>query len=242
MGRHGTIAGRKAAQDSKRAATFTKYAKLITVAAKDGGDPDYNPGLRTAIEKAKGIGMPNDNIKRAIMKGTGELAGESYEEMTFEGYGAGGVAVIVECLSDNRNRAVSSVQHDFDKFGGSFGKPGCVSFMFERKGVFTVEKTDELTEDDLMMLALDAGAEDVKSYEDSFELLCAPESFNDLSDALKANGISFIDANIDFVPNVSTTPTDEAAIKNLKKFVASLEDNDDVQNVYTNCTIDLYEE
>ncbi len=242
MGRHGTIAGRKAAQDSKRAATFTKYAKLITVAAKDGGDPDYNPGLRTAIEKAKGIGMPNDNIKRAVMKGTGELAGESYEEMTFEGYGAGGVAVIVECLSDNRNRAVSSVQHDFDKFGGSFGKPGCVSFMFERKGVFTIEKTDELTEDDLTMIALDAGADDVKSYEDSFELICAPEAFNDVSDALKASGVSFIDANIDFVPNVSATPTDETAIKNLRKFVASLEDNDDVQNVYTNCTIDLYEE
>ena len=242
MGRHGTIAGRKAAQDSKRAATFTKYAKLITVAAKDGGDPDYNPGLRTAIEKAKGIGMPNDNIKRAIMKGTGELGGESYEEMTFEGYGAGGVAVIVECLSDNRNRAVAAVQHDFDKYGGNFGKPGCVSFMFERKGVFTIEKDDELTEDDLMMAVLDAGAEDVKEYDDSFEVICAPEAFNDVSDALKAAGISFVDANIDQVPNVTSTPTDEAAIKNLKKMIAAMEDNDDVQNVYTNCTLDLYDE
>ncbi len=243
MGRHGTIAGRKAAQDSKRAATFTKYAKLITVAAKAGGDPDYNPGLRTAIEKAKGIGMPNDNIKRAIQKGTGELGGESYEEMTFEGYGAGGVAVIVECLSDNRNRAVSAVQHDFDKFGGNFGKPGCVSFMFERKGVFTIDREDsDLTEDDLMMAVLDAGAEDVATYDDCFEVTCAPDAFNDVSDALKAAGISFADANIDQVPNVTATPTDEGAIKNLKKLIASLEDNDDVQNVYTNCTLDLYEE
>jgi len=243
MGRHGTIAGRKAAQDSKRAATFTKYAKLITVAAKSGGDPDYNPGLRTAIEKAKGIGMPNDNIKRAIQKGTGELGGETYEEMTFEGYGAGGVAVIVECLSDNRNRAVSAVQHDFDKFGGNFGKPGCVSFMFERKGVFTIDREDsDLTEDDLMMAVLDAGAEDVVTYDDSFEVTCAPDAFNDVSDALKAAGISFVDANIDQVPNVTATPTDETAIKNLKKLIASLEDNDDVQNVYTNCTLDLYED
>ena len=242
MGRHGTIAGRKSAQDAKRAATFTKYAKLITVAAKDGGDPDYNPSLRTAIEKAKGIGMPNDNIKRAIMKGTGELGGESYEEVTYEGYGAGGVAVIVECLTDNRNRAVSAVQHDFDKYGGNFGKPGCVSFMFERKGVFEIEKTDELTEDDLMIAVLDAGAEDVKTYDDSFEVLCAPEAFNDVMDALKAADIAFVDANIDQVPNVTATPTDESHIKSLKKMIASLEDNDDVQNVYTNCTLDLYDE
>ena len=127
MGRHGTIAGRKAAQDSKRAAMFTKYARAITVAAKAGGDPEYNATLRLAIDKAKAISMPNDNITRAIKKGTGELAGESYEELSFEGYGVGGVAVIVEALTDNNNRTTSSVRSTFDKYGGNLGTPGCVS-------------------------------------------------------------------------------------------------------------------
>ena len=130
MGRHGTIAGRKAAQDSKRSALFTKYAKTITVAAKDGGDPEYNSSLRVAIEKAKGIGMPNDNINRAIKKGTGELGGSSYDELKFEGYGAGGVAIIVDCLTDNTNRTTSAVRSLFDKHGGNLGTPGCVSYMF----------------------------------------------------------------------------------------------------------------
>ena len=150
MGRHGTIAGRKAAQDSKRAAMFTKYAKAITVAAKDGGDPEYNAGLRVAIEKAKAISMPNDNIQRAIKKGTGELGGAAYEELTFEGYGLGGVAVIVDCLTDNNNRTAASVRSTFDKYGGNLGTPGCVSYMFSRKGVFVIEKTDEIDEDELM--------------------------------------------------------------------------------------------
>ena len=242
MGRHGTIAGRKAAQDSKRAAVFTKYARLITVAAKDGGDPDYNAALRQAIEKAKGIGMPNDNITRAIKKGTGELGGETYEECTFEGYGAGGVAVVVECLSDNRNRVTSAVKHDFDKFGGNFGVPGCVSYTFSKKGVFVIEATDGITEDSLMELALEAGADDVITYDDSFEIQCEPDAFNDVYDALKAAGIETVEADIEQVPSVSATPTNEADIKNLKKMIESLEDNDDVQKVYTNCSIDLYEE
>ncbi|MCF0143661.1 MAG: YebC/PmpR family DNA-binding transcriptional regulator, partial [Firmicutes bacterium] len=130
MGRHGTIAGRKAAQDSKRSAMFTKYARQIIVAAKAGGDPEYNATLRVAIEKAKGIGMPNDNIKRAIKKGTGELEGETYSELNFEGYGIGGVAVIVEALTDNTNRTTSAVRSTFDKHGGNLGTPGCVSYMF----------------------------------------------------------------------------------------------------------------
>ena len=135
MGRHGTIAGRKAAQDSKRAAMFTKYARAITVAAKDGGDPEYNAGLRLAIDKAKAISMPNDNITRAIKKGTGELGGVSYEELMFEGYGVGGVAVIVEAVTDNTNRTTSAVRSCMDKYGGNLGTPGCVSYMFEKKGV-----------------------------------------------------------------------------------------------------------
>ena len=242
MGRHGTIAGRKSAQDSKRAALFTKYARLVTVAAKAGGDPDYNPGLRQAIDKAKGIGMPNDNITRAIKKGTGELGGESYEEMTFEGYGAGGVAVVVECLSDNKNRVAASVKHDFDKFGGNLGVPGCVSYMFTKKGVVEIEKTDGLTEDDVMMVALDAGADDVIVYDDSFEVQCEPAVLPDVDKALRDAGYEVVESDVDQVPTITSTPTDAAAIKSLKKMIESLEDNDDVQKVYTNCTVDLYED
>ena len=142
MGRHGTIAGRKAAQDSKRAAMFTKYGRQIIVAAKAGGDPEYNATLRVAIEKAKAIGMPNDNIKRAIKKGTGELEGESYEELSFEGYGVGGVAVIVEALTDNRNRTTAAVRSTFDKHGGNLGAPGCVSYMFDEKGQIIIDKEE----------------------------------------------------------------------------------------------------
>lgn len=242
MGRHGTIAGRKAAQDSKRAAVFTKYARLITVAAKAGGDPDYNPSLRQAIDKAKGIGMPNDNITRAIKKGTGELGGESYENVTFEGYGAGGVAVIVETLTDNRNRTTASVKHAFDKYNGNFGVPGCVSYMFSRKGVFVFDKETGVTEDQLMEVALEAGADDIVEYEDSFDVVCEPEAFNDVSDALKSAGLEPMEADVEMVPSVESTPTDAAAIKSLKKMIEILEDDDDVQKVYTNCTLDLYEE
>ena len=242
MGRHGTIAGRKAAQDSKRAAVFTKYARLITVAAKGGGDPDYNPALRQAIDKAKGIGMPNDNITRAIKKGTGELGGESYENVTFEGYGAGGVAVIVETLTDNRNRTTASVKHAFDKYNGNFGVPGCVSYMFSRKGLFVFDKETGVTEDQLMEVALEAGADDIVEYEDSFDVMCEPEVFNEVSDAIKAAGLEPVEADIEMVPSVESTPTDSSAIKSLKKMIEILEDDDDVQKVYTNCTIDLYEE
>ena len=242
MGRHGTIAGRKAAQDSKRAAMYTKYARLITVAAKAGGDPDYNPGLRSIIDKAKGLGMPNDNIKRAIMKGTGELGGESYEESTFEGYGAGGVAVVVEVLTDNKNRTTAAVRHAFDKYGGNLGSQGCVSYMFERKGVFVFDKeADGVSEDSLMEVALEAGADDVAEFEDSFEVTCAPDVFNDVDEAFKTAGLEYLEADVDQVPNITSTPEDPSAISSLKKMIEILEDDDDVQKVYTNCTIDLYE-
>ena len=168
MGRHGTIAGRKAAQDSKRAAMFTKYAKAITVAAKDGGDPDYNASLRLAIEKAKAISMPNDNIQRAIKKGTGELGNVNFEEMSFEGYGLGGVAVIVDALTDNTNRTTSSVRSIFDKYGGNLGTPGCVSYMFSSKGVLVVDNEEgNLDEDTVMEDALEAGADDMVTEEGS---------------------------------------------------------------------------
>ena len=174
MGRHGTIAGRKAAQDSKRAAMFTKYARAITVAAKDGGDPEYNSSLRLAIEKAKAISMPNDNITRAIKKGTGELAGETYVELKFEGYGVAGVAVIVEALTDNNNRTTASVRAAFDKYGGNLGTPGCVAYMFSRKGIILIEKEDSIDEDALLEAALEAGADDMIVNEDSFEIVTDP--------------------------------------------------------------------
>lgn len=242
MGRHGTIANRKASQDSKRAQIFTKYARAITVAAKAGGDPDYNMSLKHAIDKAKSINMPNDNITRAIKKGTGELAGETYESGSFEGYGAGGVAVIVDVLTDNRNRTTAAMKHAFDKFGGNLGVPGCVSYMFERKGIILIEKTDSIDEDTLMEAALEAGAEDMITHEDAFEVQTTSENFNQVSDALRAAGYELVEADIEYVPSMESTPTDEHDIKNLKKMIDILEDNDDVQKVYTNSSIDLYEE
>lgn len=242
MGRHGTIAGRKAAQDSKRAAVFTKYAKAITVAAKDGGDPEYNAGLRVAIEKAKAISMPNDNIQRAIKKGTGELEGASYEELSFEGYGPGGVAIIVDCLTDNTNRTTAAVRSTYDKHGGNLGTPGCVSYMFARKGVLIIEKTDDINEDALMEVALESGADDMVTNEDSFEIYTEPAAYTDVHQGLTDSGYELVESDIEYVPSMEATPTDEHDIKKLRKLIEVLEDNDDVQKVHTNCAIDLYEE
>lgn len=239
MGRHGTIAGRKAAQDSKRAAIFTKYSRAITVAAKNGGDPEYNASLKVAIEKAKGINLPNDNINRAIKKGTGELEGETYEELNFEGYGVGGVAVIVEALTDNKNRTTAAVRSTFDKFGGNLGAPGCVSYMFSRKGVIIIEKTDSIDEDTLMEAALEAGADDMIVHEDAFEVQTEPAVYTDVHSALTAAGYELLESDIEYVPSMESAPSDEHDIKKLKKMIDILEDNDDVQKVHHNCSLDL---
>lgn len=236
MGRHGTIANRKASQDSKRAQIFTKYARAITVAAKGGGDPEYNITLKHAIDKARGINMPNDNITRAIKKGTGELAGETYESGSFEGYGAGGVAVIVDVLTDNKNRTTAAMKHAFDKYGGNLGVPGCVSYMFERKGIILIEKTDAIDEDTLMEAALENGAEDMITHDDSYEIQTSTESFNSVSEALKADGYEFVEADIEYVPSIEATPSADD-MKNLKKMIDILEENDDVQKVYTNSAV-----
>ena len=241
MGRHGTIAGRKAAQDSKRAAVFTKYARAITVAAKNGGDPEYNAELKHAIDKAKSINMPNDNINRAIKKGTGELAGETYESGRFEGYGAGGVAVIVDVLTDNKNRTTAAVKHAFDKYSGNLGTPGCVSYMFDKKGIIIIEKTDATDEDQLINTALEAGMEDMKTYDDCFEIITTPEDFDIVKGSIVSAGYDIIEGDIEYVPSVEANPTDESDIKNLKKMLELMEDNDDVQKVYTNCSLDLTE-
>ncbi len=236
MGRHGTIANRKSAQDSKRAAMFTKYARQIIVAAKEGGDPEFNPSLRVAIDKAKGIGMPNDNINRAIKKGTGELAGESYEEKTFEGYGPSGVAIIVECLTDNNNRTTAFVRSVFDKNGGNLGTPGCVSYMFAKKGVIIID-SEGLSEDDVMMEVLEAGAEDMIVNEDNFEVRTEPADFHDVLDAIKASGYEVVEAEIESIPSMSANVADDA-VKALTKLITTLEDNDDVQKVYYNCELE----
>lgn len=241
MGRHGTIAGRKEKQDSKRGQIFTKYARAIIVAARAGGDPDYNMSLKHAIDKAKSINMPNDNINRAIKKGTGELAGETYEESVFEGYGAGGVAFIVEVLTDNNNRATSAVKHAFDKYNGNLGVPGCVSYMFVRKGVIYIEKTDLIDEDKLMEIALEAGMEDMKTYDDSFEIITATEDFQAVANSLRTEGYDLVSDDIEYVPAVEANPTKEFDIKNLKKMIEILEDCDDVQKVWHNSNINLTE-
>lgn len=241
MGRHGTIAGRKAAQDAKRGQIFTKYARAITMAARGGGDPDYNVSLKHAIERAKSINMPNDNINRAIKKGTGEDSGETYEEATFEGYGPGGVAVVVDALTDNKNRTTSAIKHAFDKNNGNLGVPGCVSYMFDRKGYIIIERTDALDEDQVMEAALEAGADDFVANEDSFEIFTAPEDFDQVTEALRAAGYELLESDIEYIPSMEATPAD-SDLKNLRKLIEMLEENDDVQKVYHNCAVDLEEE
>ena len=237
MGRHGTIAGRKSAQDARRAAMFTKYTRQIIVAAKDGGDPEFNSSLRVAIDKAKAIGMPNDNINRAIKKGTGELAGESYEDLLFEGYGPSGVAVIVEALTDNKNRTAAFVRSTFDKNGGNLGTPGCVSYMFSRKGVIFIEKTDSLDEDTVMMEALEAGAEDMIVNQDNFEVRTEATDYHSVLEALKAAGYEIAESEVEFIPSMESKVDDESAIKALHKLIDTLDDNDDVQRVSYNCDL-----
>ena len=236
MGRHGTIANRKSAQDSKRSAIFTKYSRQIIVAAKDGGDPEFNSSLRVAIERAKSIGMPNANIERAVKKGSGELGGESFEELTFEGYGPSGVAIIVNALTDNKNRTASFVRSTFDKNSGNIGTPGCVSYMFQRKGVILIERKDGIDEDAVMMDALEAGAEDVITNDDNFEIRTEPSLFNDVHKAISDAGYEIVEAEIEHIPSMEATVS-ENDIKSLKKLIDTLEDNDDVQNVYYNCEL-----
>ena len=195
--------------------------------------------LKHAIDRAKGINMPNDKIQKAIKKGTGELDGELLVEGSFEGYGAGGVAVIVDVLTDINNRTTAFVKHAFDKYNGNLGKPGCVSYMFERKGLIIIEKTDAVDEDALMEVGMEAGMEDMQVLEDSYEIYTSVEDFNAVSSALREAGYEFVEADIEYLPSMESTPTEESDIKALKKMIADLEDNDDVQKVTTNCSLDL---
>lgn len=238
MGRIGNIINRKGKQDAKRASVFTKHARAITVAAKEGGgDPEYNAALKTAIEKAKADNMPNDNINRAVAKGSSAGGGEDYFSNTYEGYGPGGVAVIVETLTDNKNRTAGNVRYYFDKNGGNLGTTGCVGFMFDRKGQILIAEADGVTEDQLMDDALEAGADDILTEEGGFEVITTPEDFGAVRDALLEKGYEFVSADVKLIPQTTTVLSDEAQAKAMEKLVDMLEDDDDVQNVFHNWEI-----
>ncbi len=238
MGRIGNIINKKGKQDAKRAKVFTKHSRAIAVAAKEGGkDPEYNAALKTAIEKAKADNMPNDNIDRAIAKGVGSGANENYETIVYEGYGPAGVAVIVEALTDNKNRTAGNIRYYFDKNGGNLGTSGCVSFMFDKKGQILIEASENVSEDELMELALEIGAEDFISEEDGYEIVTSPEDFSAVRDALKEKGYEFISADVNMVPQTTTVLSDEEQVKSMNKLIDMLEDDDDVQNIYHNWEI-----
>lgn len=229
------IKHKKEKSDSKRGKIFTKLGREIAVIVKQGGpDPAANSKLKDVIAKAKAANMPNDNIERSIKKAAGDVDGANYEEIVYEGYGPGGVAVIVEAMTDNRNRTAGDVRHYFDKFGGNLGQTGSVSFMFNRKGVILIEKTDATNEDDLMMEALDAGAEDFNVEDEYFEVTTAPEDFSIVREALEKKGYEFMEAGIEMVPATMTKLTDAKQIEFMDKLIDNLEDLDDVQNVYHN--------
>lgn len=235
MGRIGNIINRKGKQDAKKAKIFTKLGRYIIVAAREGGaDPEYNGSLKTAIEKAKAANMPNENIARAIKKGAGETDGSVFTELTYEGYGPGGVAVLVECLTDNTNRTAADVRSYYSKCKGNLGTNGCVSFMFDRKGVLVIDRTEEMDEEEVEMAVIEAGAEDISIEDTHFEIYTAIEDFATVRDALKEAGYEFSMVELRYLPQTMTELTDEDDIKNMSKMIDLLEDNDDVQQVYHN--------
>ncbi|MDR0477411.1 MAG: YebC/PmpR family DNA-binding transcriptional regulator [Desulfobulbaceae bacterium] len=232
------IKRRKGAVDSKRGRIFTRLIKEIIMAARlGGGDISGNPRLRSAVAAAKAENMPKDNISRAIKKGTGEIAGEIYEEILYEGYGPGGVAVLVECMTDNRNRTVADVRHYFTKSNGNLGENGCVAWMFEKKGQIQLAKKG-ISEEALMDLALEAGADDVTEDEESFQVLTAPDSFETVREALEQAGLTIVEATVAMIPKNTVEVTEESVANSLMRLMDSLEDHDDVQNVYANFDID----
>lgn len=233
------IKHKKEKSDAKKGKIFTKLGREITVVVKTGGaDPESNSKLRDVIAKAKANNMPNDNIERCIKKASGEMSDATYEEITYEGYGPSGVAVIVETLTDNRNRTAGDVRHYFDKFGGNLGQTGCVSFMFDTKGVLIIEdESEQIDEDSIMMEALEAGAEDITFDDGSYEILTAPEDFSAVRDALSAKGYEFASAEIERIPQTTVSLTNEDDVTLMNKLIDILEDNDDVQNVYHNWEI-----
>lgn len=232
-----TIRHKKAAADAKRGKIFTKLIKEITIAARlGGGDPDANPRLRTAIAEAKAENMPKDNIDRAIKKGTGELEGTAYEEFNYEGYGPGGVAILVEVMTDNRNRAASDVRFIFSKNGGNLGEAGCVAWMFGKKGIIVFDK-QRISEEELMEAALEAGAEDVEDQQDQYQVITAWEDFAAIKAAFDEKQLQYEMAEVTMVPQTTVAIEDEKTAQQLLKLMNALDDCEDVQNAYANFDI-----
>ena len=232
-----TIKRKKGATDAKRGRIFTRLIKEITVAARmGGGDPEGNPRLRSAIGTAKAENMPKNNIERAIKKGTGELEGAVYEEITYEGYGPGGVAVMVECMTDNKNRSVADIRHAFSKSGGNLGESGCVAWMFDKKGSILIDKS-AIDEEELMDKALESGAEDVLEEENVFQVITTPDDFEAVREALQTEGLEFVEAEVSLIPQNTVDITEEKPAKQLLRLLESLEDHDDVQSVSANFDI-----
>lgn len=232
-----TIKHKKGALDAKRGKIFTRLIKEITIAARaGGGDPDGNPRLRTAVAAAKAENMPADNIKRAIQRGTGELPGATYEEISFEGYGPGGVALIVEATTDNRNRAVSEIRHIFSKNGGNLGEPNSVRFMFSKKGIIAVPKT-AATEEQLMNIVLEAGGEDLNDEGDTWEIVTEPQAFEAVAQTVKDAGIETVMSEVTMIAS-TYTKLEGATAAQMVRLLEALEDHDDVQNVYSNFDMD----
>ena len=235
------IQAKKGKADAQRGAIFTKIGREIAIAVREGGaNPESNGKLRDVIAKAKANNMPNDNIQRSIKKASGELSNVVYEEITYEGYAPGGVAIIVDTISDNRNRTASDIRHCFAKYGGNMGTTGSVGFMFDTRGVLVVERTPGMDEDELRMMALDAGAEDVRPDEDVVEILTDPNEFSKVREALEQQGLTFLSAEIQKLPQNTVEVTDPETIEKIQKMLDLLEESDDVQNVYHNA--DLPEE
>ena len=235
------IQAKKGKADAQRGAIFTKIGREIAIAVREGGaNPESNGKLRDIIAKAKANNMPNDNIQRSIKKASGELSNVVYEEITYEGYAPGGVAIIVDTISDNRNRTASDIRHCFAKYGGNMGTTGSVGFMFDTRGVLVVERTPGMDEDELMMMALDAGAEDVRPDEDVVEILTDPNDFSKVREALEQQGLTFLSAEVQKIPQNTVEVTDPETIEKIQKMLDLLEESDDVQNVYHNA--DLPEE
>ncbi|SMB95741.1 DNA-binding regulatory protein, YebC/PmpR family [Desulfonispora thiosulfatigenes DSM 11270] len=231
------IKHRKTKQDAQKGKIFTKLAREIIVAAKQGGgDPDGNFRLRIAVDKAKINNMPNDNIKRAIQKGIGSNDGDNYEEVTYEGYGPGGVAITLDIMTDNRNRTAGDIRYLFSKNGGNMGETGCVSYMFDRKGYLLIE-SPEMSEDELMLMALEAGAEDINYDAEAVEIYTDPDNFELVKGELEKGGIEFTQAEVTLVPQNTVEVTDQDQAKKLIKLIDAFEEHDDVQGVFSNADI-----
>ncbi|MCI6653592.1 MAG: YebC/PmpR family DNA-binding transcriptional regulator [Ruminococcus sp.] len=236
-----TIKQKKGKNDAARAKVFTKIGRELIVAIRDGGsaDPNVNSKLRDCIAKAKAANVPNDNIDRIIKKAASSNEGDNYESVTYEGYGPSGIAVIVEALTDNRNRTAGEVRHYFDKFGGNMGTPGCVGFMFSKKGVLVIEREDlDKDEDTVMEDALEAGASDFEADEDIFTIYTEPEDFGAIRDDLSGKGYEFASAEVEQVPSTYTKLEDEETKTKMQKMLDMFEDNDDIQNVWHNWEMD----